>query len=398
MRVLVAGVEPGARGLPAEVTERIARADLLAGSRRHLALVPGFRGEILPFEDHRVTDVVARVAADPNLRAVLLASGDPGFFGAAALVLRRFPRDEVEIVPAISSMQLAFARAGEPWSDARFASLHGRPLENLAPLLGARRIGVFTDAENSPTRIASFLEDTGWDGYEMVVAEDLGLPTERVTRGPVSEFRDWTGSDLNVVLLLRNGVPARPLGPGIPDGAFSHDRGLITKREVRAVALGLLDLPEAGVLWDVGAGSGSVSVEACLLRSGLRVYAVEKTAEGVSHIRKNRRRFRAAGLVPVEGEAPGALKALPDPDRVFVGGSGGRLAAVLDVAWGRLRPGGVLLVAAVLLETQAETLAWTRARSLEPEITEVRASRSRPVAGRHRMVPENPVCLVRLEG
>lgn len=398
MRVLVAGVEPGARALPADLAERVRGADLLAGARRHLALVPGFAGELLPFEEHRVSDVAARVAAEPGKRAAILASGDPGFFGVAALVLRRVPAEEVEIVPAVSSMQLAFARAREPWSDARFVSLHGRPLENLAPVLGARRIGVFTDAGNSPARIAGFLEDAGWDDYEMVVAEDLGLDSERVRRGPVAGFRDWTGSDLNVVLLLREGPDPRPLGPGLPDGAFAHDRGLITKREVRAVALGLLGLPAEGVLWDVGAGSGSVAVEAGLLRPGLRVFAVEKTAEGVGHIRANRRAFRVANLTPVAGEAPDALRDLPDPDRVFVGGSGGHLREVLDAAWARLRPGGAVVVAAVLLETLAEVLGWARGQGLEPEVTEVRASRSRPVAGRHRLAPENPVFLVRLGG
>jgi len=396
VRVLVAGVEPGARSLPPDVAARAADADLLAGAQRHLDLVPGFRGEALAFETLRVTEVVARIAAETDKRAVILASGDPGFFGVAALVLRRIPPHQVEVRPAVSSMQLAFARAREPWSDAQFVSLHGRPLENLAPVLGSPRVGVFTDEVRSPAAVAAFLEDAGWDDYEMVVAEDLGLPTERVRRGPVGAFREWTGSALNVVLLLRKGAPPRPLGPGMPDEAFSHERGLITKREVRAVALGLLELPEAGVLWDVGAGSGSVSVEACLLRPALGAYAVEKTPEGVGHIRENRRRFRAAGVVPVAGEAPGALEGLPDPDRVFVGGSGGRLGAVLDAAWERLRPGGVLLVAAVLLETLADALAWARERSLEPDITEVRASRSRPVAGRHRMVPENPVSLVRV--
>ncbi len=394
-RVQVIGVEPGARTLLPEALEAVHGCGLLAGARRHLALVPGFAGEIVALEGN-TTRVVERIAADPGLRAALLASGDPGFFGIAALVLRRVPRDQVRIRPAVSSMQLAFARAGETWSDARFASLHGRPIENLAAVLGAPRVGLFTDPGNHPGRIARFLLDAGWGSYEMVVAEDLGLPGERLRRGPPDAFVAWEGSDLNVVLLLRQGPDPRPLGPGLPDEGFSHERGLITKREVRAVALGLLGLPRGGVLWDVGAGSGSVSVEACLLSPGLRAYAVERTPEGIAHIRENRRRFAAAGVVPVGGEAPGALDGLPDPDAVYVGGSGGRLERILDACWGRLRPGGSLVAAAALLETLSGLLAWARERGLEPEVIQVAAARSRAVAGRTRLAPENPVFLVKV--
>ncbi|HSH70885.1 MAG TPA: precorrin-6Y C5,15-methyltransferase (decarboxylating) subunit CbiT, partial [Deferrisomatales bacterium] len=204
------------------------------------------------------------------------------------------------------------------------------------------------------------------------------------------------GSDLNVVLLLRPGPDPRPLGPGLPEAAFSHARGLITKAEVRAVALGLLRLPRQGVLWDVGAGSGSLAVEACLAAPGLQAYAVEKTVAGLGHIRENRRRFRVAGLVPVAGVAPEALGDLPDPDCVFVGGSGGNLAEILDTCRARLRPGGGLVVSAVLTETLADTLAWCRERAVPVSFREVSASRSKPVAGRHRLEPQNPVTLVQI--
>ncbi len=394
-RVEVIGVPPGAGELPSEAREALRDTPLLAGSARHLALVPDFPGEVWPLEG-RLASLVDRLAAEPDLRAAILASGDPGFFGIAATVLRRLPRAEVRVRPAVSSLQLAFARAGEPWSDARFASLHGRPLENLAAVLGAPRVGLFTDSENTPSRVARFLVEAGWGDLEMVVAEDLGLPTERVRRGPCPEFLGWEGSNLNVVLLLAAGGDPRPLGPGLPDETFAHSRGLLTKAEVRAVALGLLGLRRAGVLWDVGAGSGSVAVEACLLAPGLRAFAVEKTDEGVAHVRENRRRLRAAGLTPVHGEAPGALADLPDPDAVYVGGSGGRLAEILGTCLDRLRPGGTLVVAAVLVDTLCEALAWARGAGLDPELTQVAAARSRPLAGRVRLEPQNPVTLLRV--
>lgn len=394
-RVHVIGVPPGAASLPAEARQAASACRLLAGARRHLELVPGFPGEVVAVEG-RVQEVVERLGAEPELTAALLASGDPGFFGIAAVVLRRLPADEVRVWPAVSSMQLAFARAGAGWGGARLASLHGRPLESLAAHLGASRIGLFTDGASNPRAVARFLLDAGWDDYEVVVAEDLGLPSERLTRGAPTELLGWEGSGLNVVLLLREGPDPRPLGPGLPEEAFSHARGLITKAEVRAAALAALRLPREGVLWDVGAGSGSVGVEACLLAPGLRAYAVERTAEGQAHVAENRRRFRAANLVPVAGEAPAALAGLPDPDAVFVGGSGGSLGAVLDACWARLRTGGTLVAAAVIVETLAEALAWARARGASPELTELRASRGRLLGGRHLLEPQNPVTLVAL--
>ncbi|MBI5017735.1 MAG: precorrin-6y C5,15-methyltransferase (decarboxylating) subunit CbiE [Deltaproteobacteria bacterium] len=394
-RVHVIGVPPGATEITADAREAALGARFLVGAARHLALVPDFGGEVWPVEA-RVLAAVDRVAADPALTAAFLASGDPGFFGIGATLLRRLPRDQVRLWPAVTSLQLAFARAGEAWSEARFASLHGRPLEALAPLLGASKIGLLTDETHGPAAVARLLLASGWDDIEIVVAEDVGLPSERITRGAPADFMEWTGSALNVVLLLRSGPDPRPLGPGLREEAFSHGRGLITKAEVRTSVLAQLRLPREGVLWDVGAGSGSVAVEACLLAPGLRAYAVEKTAEGQGHLAENRRRFRVAGLVPVAGEAPEALAGLPSPDAVFVGGSGGRLAEVLDACWPQLRPGGAMVVAAVLVETLAEALAWGRAAGIDPDLTEIRAARSRAVAGKHLMDPQNPVTLIRL--
>lgn len=391
-RVHLIGVSPEARSLSPEEREVVASCGLLAGARRHLDLVPEFAGETWAVEG-KLPELVARIASEPGLRAAVLASGDPGFFGVAGLVYRHIPREEVRVWPAVSSMQLAFARAGETWSEARFASLHGRPIENLSPVLGEPGVGVFTDPANTPPRIARFLLDSGWGDLEMVVAEDLGLPTERVSRGNPEDLLRWEGSPLNVVLLVRRGPDPRRLGPGLPDSDFSHSRGLITKAEVRAVALGLLGLRRGGVLWDVGAGSGSVSVEACLLTPGLRAYAVEKAREGFEHTVENRRRFRCAGLQPVFGEAPAALAELPNPGSVFVGGSGGLLGPILDRSWERLCPGGHLVAAAVLVDTLCEVLGWARERGLAPALTEVGAARSRALSGSVRLEPQNAVTL-----
>jgi len=401
-RVTVAGVPPGATALSEEARARLAVAELVVGAERHLGLVAdaGYSGRVMGVE-YKVSEAVAAVAAEPGLRAVFIASGDPNFFGIAALLRAKLPAGEVEVLPAVSSMQAAFAAAGLSWSDARFASLHGRPLRNLAPVLGAPKVGVFTDGANNPAAIARFLIHTGWSGLTMHVAADLGMESERVERGTPESFLAWRGSDMNVVILERHGPDDRPLGPGIDEELFAHPRGRITKATVRAAALGLLGLPREGVLWDVGAGSGSVGIEAALLAPGLTVYAVEKDDEAVEDIRTNRRRFRTAGVEVVHGSAPGALDGLETPHRVFIGGSGGNLDAILSLVAERMARdsinGGVAVVSTVLNETFQQALSWARGQGAQAQYSEISVSHSRTTGAGTRLVAQDPVRLIRIE-
>lgn len=394
-RVHVVGISPGQRKLSGEILELAGSVDLIVGASRLLALLPECGAERMTVEN-RVGEAVERVAADPSMKAVFLASGDPGFFGIGALLTKKLPHGEVEIHPAVSSLQAAFARIGEPWSDARFASLHGRSFDNLLPLLGSPRIGLLTDPENTPAKIASFLTEAGWGEIEMAVCSELGAESEKVERGAVSEFTRWTGPSLNVVLLIDRNGGERPLGPGIPDEEFLHPRGRITKALVRAAALSLLSLPRRGILWDVGAGSGSVSIEACLLSPGLKAYAVEKDDEALGHAAANRKKFRTAAVTVVAGKAPEALADLPAPDRVFVGGSGGRLDEILTLCHERLTAGGAIVVSTVLAETFHTVLSWAKASGIEVEWSEIRVSRSRPTGTGTRLAAQDPVTLVRI--
>jgi precorrin-6Y C5,15-methyltransferase (decarboxylating) len=396
VRVVIAGVAPGCRALDAKVQSLLENCDLLVVAKRNVPLAKEFKGEILEIEG-RVGEAVKRVVDDPELKAVFLASGDPGFFGVAVLITRKLPPAEVEVIPAVSSMQVAFAKVGVAWSDARFASLHGRPFEGLARVLGAAKVGLLTDEKNTPARVANFLVESGWDQLEMVVASDIGMASERVERGPVGDFLDWTGSTLNVVLLLNDSPDDRPLGPGLPEELFAHPRGRITKREVRAAALGYLSLPREGVMWDVGAGSGSVGIEAALLAPAVTGYAVERDAEAYGHVVENRKRFKVANLVPVEGCASKALDLLPDPDRVFIGGSGGTLSVVLDLIATRLKGGGKIAVSTVLRETFDDALKWAEDNGWKNSWTEIVSSRSKVVGTGTMKVSQNPVSLIVIE-
>lgn len=305
-RVVVVGIgDPEA--LSKAARRAVESADLVVGGRRHLEAL-GVEGVVIAGD---VASVVGAVADEAGVVCVL-ASGDPGFFGMVRPLAERF---DVEVHPAPSSVSLAFGRLGLPWDDAVVVSAHGRPLGRIP----AGKVAVLTSPDTPPQAVGAAL---GGDARHVAVCTRLGLDGEEVVRTDVAGLAAGSWDPLSVVVLWEDrGVGPRSVAWGLPDERFAHRAGMITKAEVRAVVLGKLDLPEAGVLWDVGAGSGSVAVEAARLRPGLHVVAVERDAEDAARIRANADEHGVVVDV-VEGEAPEALAQLPDPDRVFVGGGG----------------------------------------------------------------------------
>lgn len=328
----------------------------------------------------------------------VLASGDPLFFGIGALLGTRFNPQRLRVAPAISSMQLAFARMGLPWQDAKFLSLHGRKRTPLArQILAFPKVCILTDRHNTPASIARELLETLTPAQirtcQCFVGEDLGGRQEGQTRGPLDEIAKRQFKEPNVMIVLQedSGTDGA-LVFGLREDELAHSRGLITKDEIRAAVIHALALPRRGVLWDLGAGSGSVGIEAARLAEGLEVYAVERHDEQLAHIAANRRRFAVLNLEPVKGEAPEALQLLPDPDRVFIGGSGGNLAGIIDAAAGRLKAGGRIVVSAVLEKTSVEAPPMLHAHGLEVEIKRIEVSRQRyPLT---EIVRLNPIAIV----
>jgi precorrin-6Y C5,15-methyltransferase (decarboxylating) len=397
--VTLVGVgDDGCAGLSARAVNAVAAAHVLAGGERHLAFFPQFTGERVVLKD-KLGDALARLAQlsdEHNL--VILASGDPLFFGIGALAIKKLGAEHVEILPAPSSMQLAFARVGLKWDDAAFLSLHGRPREGLlARLARVSKVALFTDEENSPQWIASHLvahEQLGWRAW---VCESLGGADERVREFGVAELAACPDvAPLNVLILARSDEKWQP-PPAI---GFLHEdefakrmpkKGLITKREARLLSLALLRLRPASVVWDVGAGSGSVAIEAARLAYEGRVFAVEVDPEGVEICRDNVRAHAADNVRVVAGRAPEALAELPDPDAVFVGGSKGSMAEIVDVALARLRPGGRLVINAITLENVGETYKCLRESGREPEVLLLNVSRAEPLARYMRYEAQNPI-------
>jgi precorrin-6Y C5,15-methyltransferase (decarboxylating) len=404
--LVVVGIgHDGPAGLSPEARAHVAAARVLAGGRRHLDFFPDWHGDKVVIDANLETVVGQLRERYRREKTVVLASGDPLFYGIGRVLLEALPRRDLVFLPHVSSVQLAFARLKEPWHDATVVSLHGRPLGALLPALQARaaKIAVLTDARNHPAAIADLLrrQDAAED-YALWVCENLGGPDERLSRHAPGGLHAETFSPLNVVVLLREPEPpaaaeAVPL-LGIPESALLHrpgPRGLITRREVRLIALCHLELRPDDVLWDVGAGSGSVSLEAARLSPRLRAFAVERDADAFRQLDANAQRLGAGRVRLVRGEAPEAFTDLPDPDAVFIGGSGGRLVEILESAVRRLRPGGRVVLDCITLENFARAWEWLREHGLGPAATSVQLAHSRPLGRLHALEPDNPIFILR---
>ena len=357
--------------------------------------------------------VVREALAEGRGPVVLLASGDPLFFGIGRRILKEFGREEVEIIPDVSSIQLAFARIREPWEGALLISLHAGPgpraqrrlpygLPDVAALVAAHEtLAVLTDREHNPGAIAAALASPGGPRTSPLlhVCERLGYDDERVTTGRPDEIAAMSFEEPNVVIIKRQEEPpqadAPPLPPrfGLREEEIGHSGGLITKDEVRAVVLHSLRLPASGVFWDIGAGSGALSLEAARLCPGLAVYAVEKAGEQCAWIRRNASAFGLGTITAVPGEAPSALHGLPAPCRIFIGGSGGRLREVLDFVK-EATEAGIVVVNAATLETLDEALRGLERAGYPTRVSEVWVARSKVLGGRRSMAALNPVFIV----
>ena len=382
-RLFLIGV--GCNGLTTEQAGMLARCGLIIGDPRHLPLVQEITAEkqaISPLASALASIHHGLAAGDVGV----LASGDPLFFGIGRSLLKEFGSDQLVVLPALSTMQEACARFRLPWDDMAQASLHGRKSLHAPGLLLAReKTFAFTDRHNTPASLArqlvAYLElieaDSLLAGCRMYVAENLGAKEERLFSGTLAEAASQAFAELNVLIVTRPPLAAEDLPLfGLTETEIAHSRGLITKDEVRAVTLHALRLPSAGVLWDLGAGSGSISVAAACLHPGLTVFAVDQQAEAFAKVKRNIRQFGGYNIIPIQGEATAVLCGLPDPDRVFVGGSGGKLAAIIGQAAERLSAGGRLVVNGVTGQTVAEAPQCMAAHGLTVELTRVQIERT----------------------
>jgi precorrin-6Y C5,15-methyltransferase (decarboxylating) len=398
-RVKVIGIgDDGQNGLFPRYLEWIEQADVLVGGERQLAFFPDHPGKRILIKGG-LQPVLEQMERERHQhQIVVLASGDPLFYGIAGLIVRKLGQEQVEVHPHLSSIQLAFARMGESWQHALIESVHGRPMNGLAQRIdGQEKVALLTDETHSPSAIARYLLQFGMTEYQAFVAENLGNPEERCSWWELDELADAQFSPLNVVILKRKAeaeVPRWSLG--IEDEEFSQrkpERGLITKKEVRVLSLAELRLQKNSIVWDIGAGSGSVSVEAAKLAPFGQVFAVEKNEADLVNIEANRKKFRTDFTV-IHAKAPDGLDSLPDPDAVFIGGSGGELRELLQVCCSRLKPRGRIVVNAATVETLAKTQEALKEEGFSARITLLQTARSKPILQMTRFEGLNPVYVI----
>jgi precorrin-6Y C5,15-methyltransferase (decarboxylating) len=351
----------GLSGLTGKPRELLQSADLILGSEPTLALVPELTAQRLPIGAN-LPDVVRTLETHlGKKRMVVVAGGDPLFYGVARYLCDKLGPDRFEVWPHVSSMQLAFARIKESWEEAYLTNLATHSLESvLDRIRTADTVGIFTSDEDSPPTIARQLLARGLDYFRAFVCENLGAPDERVTQGELAEIQDMEFDALNVMILKRKpGRPDQQRMPyqfhrfGNPDDVFIQSRpksGLITQAEVRAIALAQLNVQAGSVVWDIGAGSGAVAIEAAQLATGGMVYAIEQDVADYHLIVANAQTFGVKNLTPIHGSAPAVFAGLPAPDAVFVGGVRQEASRLLAAAFTALRPNGRLVVNTASLE------------------------------------------------
>ncbi|HEY9212573.1 MAG TPA: precorrin-6y C5,15-methyltransferase (decarboxylating) subunit CbiE [Ancylobacter sp.] len=378
----LAGLSPAARAL-------IEQAEIVFGGARHLALAgEAVRGRAeawpSPFD-------VEPVLALRGRNVCVLASGDPFLHGVGATLARHVPLDEMRVLPAPSSFSLAASRLGWALADVGCLTVHGRSLDLIrAHLHDGRRLLVLTSDGAGPGEIATLLAANGFGGSTLHVLEALGGPRERVRSNTAAAFDLGEVDPLNVVgieLVAGDGARIIARAPGLPDDLFEND-GQLTKREIRAVTLSALAPRRGELLWDIGAGAGSVGIEWMLADPSLKAIAIEERAERAARIRRNAGALGVPGLIVVEGRAPDALIGLESPDAIFLGG-GASEPGVMEAAIAALKSGGRLVVNAVTLETEAILLAQHAARG--GDLIRLAISRAAPVAGMTGWRPAMPV-------
>lgn len=408
-KVTIIGAGPGNPDLLSRsALDAIGIADVVIGAHRVLVGID-VPPDVVRCELVKTADIVAALTdAASWQRAVVVMTGDVGLFSGARRLVEALSGDarvDVRVIPGISSASYLAARLARPWQDWRFASAHGVACDIVAEAERAGELFLVTSGGEDPSRLSGELVQAGFGDARVTVAERLSYPDERITCATASEISGQTFDDLNVMLIEfagGSGSPSNSRWPyassGIPDELFIRGDVPMTKQEVRAVALAKLRLTATDTVWDVGAGTGSVSIEAALIARAGSVWAVERNATGVRLIRENADAFGCVNVHAVPGVAPEALAKLPVPDAVFVGGSAGELPSIVEAALennSQVR----LCVPCVTVETLTEACALLSGSRFKGfEACQVSAARAEAVGSHHLMKAQNPVFLVSARG
>ncbi len=403
----VIGIGQGKRDLTPAHLALIQGADLLVGGRRHLKLFAGHGGETLLIAG-AIGQVIEEIKENmPDKKIVVLASGDPLFYGIGSTLSKSIDKKHLVIHPNISSVAAAFAAIGEPWHDAKVVSLHGKSTKafSFSSLAEETKVAFLTDQTRDPEFIASMLINLELVGFKICVLENLGAPEEKI-----SWFNDYTRvADLkfthpNLVILLKDGTPQKntPITNvphethiGMDDAVYRHFKGLITKSEIRSISLSKLELVRKDhILWDIGSGSGSVGIEASFQIPWGQVFAVEKNPTRIGDIRHNINLFNQSNIKILNLDFPQGSDQLKDPDRVFIGGGGSELEKIMNTCCDRLKEQGTIVINTILIQNTETAIRILKQKGFFCEMIHVQVSRSKPMPYGDRFEPLNPVWII----
>jgi precorrin-6Y C5,15-methyltransferase (decarboxylating) len=397
--VNIIGMGMGPEDLTAKHLSIIEQADILVGGKR---LLENFKA--LPSQKKSIgknIDAIIKFVKEKSKhhKIVVLATGDPLFFGIGAKMTRALGADQLRIYPNINSVAAAFARIKEPWNDARIISLHGRQNEDrlFSALEKENEIAVFTDPKKNPAWLAARLIAKEFLNFKMCVLEALGSDSERFKWYSLPGAARMKFTEPNMVVLKRSPLESKPdkkLHLGAPDTWYDHRGGLITKSEIRAITLSKLQLETHHTLWDLGAGSGSVSIEAALFIKKGKIIAIEQNLDRIEHIKNNQKKFKVRNLEIVQATLPQGLSRLPRPDRIFIGGGGKDLKTIVTAAAKYLKPGGRIAINTVLIPNLQAVMAALDRLKFETEVIQVQISRSRQMPWAERFEAQNPVWII----
>jgi len=389
----------GRAGLPERAVRLVSEAGLIVGAKRHLAEFPDAPGKKEAF--------AGLPGAAASIRGFLkkgrghvavLATGDPLLYGIGSFILKEFGPGNVEVVPGVSAVQEAFARIKEDMNGVKVLSVHGREadFDRLALEVSSNpKLALFTDLDNNPGVVARELLKRGAAAdCPAFVCEAMGKKGEKTTRGTLRSIAKKKSFDpLNVFVIMNGRARPRESGFGLPDSLFRHSGGMITKEEFRVISLAKLGIGPHSTVWDIGACSGSVAIEAARLTTG-EVYAIEKDSARAADIEENARRFRTENLTVIKGEAPSVLRGLPSPDAVFIGGGGAGIGRILSFVARRLKKGGRVVANAVTIETASKALEFMSKKGLAGELVLVSVSKSKKAGPLTMLSASNPLFII----
>jgi precorrin-6Y C5,15-methyltransferase (decarboxylating) len=390
--IIIVGCGVSPECISAHAREKVLQADVIAGGKRLLDFFPEFKGRKIEIKSS-VSEVIAEIKKLSKSRKVaILASGDPLFHGIGALISKYFLKDEFEIIPNISAMQSLFSKIKVPWDNVKLLSIHGARKINFRTALTSYASAIYCDDKITASNLAvKFVESFPKSGKRSaVLAENLGMKNENIQAGTLSRISKMKCGGLSILVLLPSeDIADEGIVLGLPDASYICENRMITHSEVRAVVLSKLKIG-AGVMWDIGAGSGSVGIEAASLCSDIKVKAVESDGNRFSQLQKNIGEFGVSNVEAIKGDALKVIAKLSPPPRcIFIGGGGKDIRKIAETAFDRLLPGGRLVASAVLLETKAELTKCLNKNFIEA--VSISVSRSSKLGSARLMKSENSV-------